>query len=227
MPTDNGRTIAARPSRAEAGLPDKGFVFCAFNNSHKFSPETFDVWMRLLNQVEGSVLWLPEPNDAARRNLAREAEMRGVAGARLMFAHHVPSGAAHLARLGLADLFLDTRPYNAHSSASDALWAGVPVLTRPGDTFAGRVGASLLAACGLPELIAEAAPSYEAIALRLASDEAALATLKAKLERNRSSCALFDTARFTRHLEAAYATMYEHHQRGGEPQPFRVPRTPS
>ena len=173
------------------------------------------------------MLWLPEVNDATRRNLAREAEARGVAGARLVFAHYVASGAAHLARLGLADLFLDTRPYNAHSSASDALWAGVPVLTQPGDTFAGRVGASLLSACDLPELIAEEATSYEAIALRLARDEAAHAALKAKLERNRSSCALFDTARFTRHLEAAYATMYEHHQRGGEPQPFRVPRTPS
>jgi predicted O-linked N-acetylglucosamine transferase (SPINDLY family) len=143
-----------------------------------------------------------------------------------VFAHYVASGAAHLARLGLADLFLDTRPYNAHSSASDALWAGVPALTQPGDTFAGRVGASLLSACDLPKLIAENATSYEAIALRLARDEGAHAALKAKLERNRSSCALFDTTRFTRHLEAAYATMYEHHQRGGEPQPFRVKRTP-
>ena len=227
MPTDAERAIAAKPSRAEAGLPDKGFVFCAFNNSYKFSPDVFDVWMRLLNTVEGSVLWLPEVNDAARRNLVREAEARGVASARLVFAHYVSSGAAHLARLGLADLFLDTRPYNAHSSASDALWAGVPVLTQPGDTFAGRVGASLLNACGLPELVADSMSSYEAIALRLAEDEAAREALKAKLERNRTSCALFDTALFTRHLEAAYATMYEHHRRGGEPQPFRVPRTPS
>lgn len=227
MPTDNGRVIAARPSRAEAGLPDKGFVFCAFNNSYKFSPAVFDLWMRLLKGVEGSVLWFPDVNDAARRNLAREAEARGVASARLVFARYVSSGAEHLARLSLADLFLDTSPYNAHSSASDALWAGVPVLTQPGDTFAGRVGASLLHACGLPELIAEGAASYEAIALRLASSSADQAALKAKLEHNRSSCALFDTARFTRHLEAAYAAMYEHHQRGGEPQPFRVKRMPS
>jgi predicted O-linked N-acetylglucosamine transferase (SPINDLY family) len=227
MPTDGERAIAAKPSRAEAGLPDKGFVFCAFNNSYKFSPDMFDVWMRLLTAVEGSVLWLPEVNDAARRNLVREAEARGVASARLVFAHYVSSGAAHLARLCLADLFLDTRPYNAHSSASDALWAGVPVLTQPGDTFAGRVGASLLNACGLPELVADSASSYEGIALRLAGDEAAREALKAKLERNRTACALFDTARFTRHLEAAYVTMYEHHQCGGEPQPFRVPRTPS
>jgi predicted O-linked N-acetylglucosamine transferase (SPINDLY family) len=224
MPTDSGRAIAARPSRVEAGLPEAGFVFCAFNNSYKFSPDVFDVWMRLLKAVEGSVLWLPDVNDTTRRNLLQEAEARGVAGARLVFASYVASGAEHLARLGLADLFLDTKPYNAHSSASDALWAGVPVLTLPGETFAGRVGASLLSACGLPELIADSAQSYEAIALRLASDKAELAALTAKLERNRASCALFDTARFTRHLEAAYATMYEHHQRGGEPQPFRVPR---
>ena len=227
MPTDGGRQIAARPSRAEAGLPDKGFVFCAFNNSYKFSPDVLDLWIRLLKSVDGSVLWFPEVNDAARRNLVHEAEARGVASARLVFAAYLASGAAHLARLGLADLFLDTRPYNAHSSASDALWAGVPVVTQPGDTFAGRVGASLLFACGLPELVAEDTTSYESIALRLAHDQGAHAALKAKLERNRSSCALFDTPRFTRHLEAAYTTMYEHHQRGGAPQPFRVPRTPS
>ena len=227
MPTDAERTLTARPSRAQAGLPETGFVFCAFNNSYKFSPEMFDLWMRLLKAVDESVLWLPDVNDTTRRNLLQEAESRGIADARLVFASYVTSGAEHLARLGLADLFLDTRPYNAHSSASDALWAGVPVLTQPGDTFAGRVGASLLSACGLSELIADSAPSYEAIALRLATDKAEHAALKAKLERNRMSCALFDTARFTRHLEAAYLTMYEHHQRGGEPEPFRVPRIKS
>jgi predicted O-linked N-acetylglucosamine transferase (SPINDLY family) len=226
MPTDCGRAIAARPSRAEAGLPDKGFVFCAFNNSYKFSPEMFDTWMRLLNGVEGSVLWLPGANEATRRNLIREAEARGVAGARLIFASYVASGAEHLARLGLADLFLDTRPYNAHSSASDALWAGVPVLTLPGDTFAGRVGASLLHACGLPELIADSPSSYETMALHLARNDAAHAALKAKVERNRTACALFDTARFTRHLEAAYSIMCETHRRGREPQSFSVPWTP-
>ena len=224
MPTDNGRAIAARPTRAEAGLPDKGFVFCAFNNSYKFTPEMFDVWMRVLSSVDGSVLWLPDVNETTRRNLVREAETRGVAGARLVFAPYVVSGAEHLARLGLADLFLDTRPYNAHSSASDALWAGVPVLTQPGQTFAGRVGASLLQACGLPDLIADSDSSYEAMALQLAKDPAAHAALKAKLERNRNASALFDTARFTRHLEAAYTMMCEHHQRGREPQSFSVPR---
>jgi len=225
MPTDSRRAIAERtPSHAEAGLPDRGFVFCAFNNTYKFSPEVFDVWMRLLGAVEGSVLWLPAANASACRNLVREADARGVAGSRLVFAPYVASGADHLARLSLADLFLDTRFYNAHSSASDALWAGFPVLTQPGDTFAGRVGASLLDACGLDELIADSAASYEAIALNLARDESAHAELKAKLQRNRHSWPLFDTAGFARHLEAAYATMWESHQRGREPHSFSVPR---
>jgi protein O-GlcNAc transferase len=225
MPTDSGRAIAARrPSRAEAGLPEKGFVFCAFNNTYKFSPEVFDIWMRLLGAVEGSVLWLPAMNDTARRHLVREAGARGVASTRLIFAPYVASDADHLARLSLADLFLDTRPYNAHSSASDALWAGVPVVTQPGATFAGRVGASLLEACGLNELIAESAASYEAIALRLTRDEAAHAALKATIQGNLRSCALFDTARFTRHLETAYTTMWENHERGREPNAFSVPR---
>jgi predicted O-linked N-acetylglucosamine transferase (SPINDLY family) len=180
--------------------------------------------MRLLGTVEGSVLWLPAVNESARRNLIREADARGVSGPRLVFASYVASGADHLARLSLADLFLDTRPYNAHSSASDALWAGVPVLTQPGDTFAGRVGASLLRACGLDELIAESAASYETIALRLARDRSAHAECKAKLDSDLHACALFDTAGFTRHLEAAYATMWENHQRGREPQAFSVAR---
>jgi len=225
MPTDCGRAIGSLPSRADAGLPETGFVFCAFNNSYKFSPDVFDVWMRLLRAVGGSVLWLPKMNDTARRNLLREVEARGLSGDRLVFAPYVASGAEHLARLSLADLFLDTRPYNAHSSATDALWAGVPVLTQPGDTFAGRVGASVLKACGLPELIAETASAYEAMALHLARDEHAHAELKAKLARNRDTCALFDTTRFTRHLEVAYSTMYENYRRGREPQSLKVPQT--
>lgn len=224
MPTDSARRIAAQPSRVEAGLPERGFVFCAFNNTYKFSPEIFDIWMRLLLAVEDSVLWLPSVNDAARRNLIREAEARGVAAPRLIFAPYAASGADHLARLSVADLFLDTRPYNAHSSATDALWAGVPVLTHPSGTFAGRVGASLLQACGLDELIAESAASYEAIALRLARDESAHAELRAKLRRNLQTCPLFDTAGFTRHLEAAYSMIWENHQRGLEPQAFSVSR---
>jgi predicted O-linked N-acetylglucosamine transferase (SPINDLY family) len=180
--------------------------------------------MRLLLAVEDSVLWLPSVNDAARRNLIREAEARGVPSERLVFAAFVASGADHLARLSLADLFLDTRPYNAHSSATDALFAGVPVLTQPSDIFAGRVGASLLQACSLDELIAESDAAYEAIALRFARDERAHALLKAKLRYTLQTGPLFDTASFTRHLEAAYSTMWENHQRGLEPRAFSVSR---
>lgn len=224
MPTDCDRQIADRqPSRAEAGLPEDGFVFCAFNNVYKFSPETFDLWMRVLAAVPNSVLWLTAASEAAQRNLAREAELRGVARQRLVFAPYVTSNDDHLARLALADLFLDTLPYNAHASACDALWAGVPVLSQPGDTFAGRVGASLLRACGVPEMIVDSPASYEALALRLAREPSALSEVRSTLVRNRLSCALFDTTRFTRHLEAAYTTMWERHGRGQQPEPFSIP----
>ena len=174
LPSDQTRAIAERaPTRAEAGLPDEGFVFASFNNAYKFSPAIFDVWMRLLSQIEDSVLWLPEHHPSATRNLLREAAQRGIDGARLVFAAPVPSPAGHLARLRLADLFLDTLPYNAHSTANDALWAGLPVLTCIGNSFAGRVAASLLHAVGLPELITESLSSYEALALKLARDRGA------------------------------------------------------
>ena len=210
LPNDASRRIAERtPSRSEAGLPEKGFVFCSFNNSYKFTPELFDIWMRLLSRVEDSVLWLPEVNGAAVRNLRREAAARGIDEKRLVFAPFLASAEDHLARLRLADLFLDTLPYNAHTTAADALWAGLPVLTTPGNTFAGRVAASLLKAIGLPEMIAPSLEAYEAMALQLARDANALAGIRAKLQRNRDTHALFDTARFTRNLEAAYARLYE------------------
>ena len=210
LPADDKRPIAQRtPTRAEAGLPDDGFVFCSFNNTYKFTPEIFDVWMRLLEAVEKSVLWLPATNDAAMRNLRREAEARGTDAARLIFAPFLESADEHLARLRLADLFLDTLPYNAHSTASDALWAGLPVLTTPGETFAGRVAASLLKAAGLPEMIANSLPAYEQMALRLATDPAALRDIRAKLARNRTTHPAFDTARFTRNLETAFLAIYE------------------
>jgi predicted O-linked N-acetylglucosamine transferase (SPINDLY family) len=210
LPNDATRRIAERtPTRSEAGLPEKGFVFCSFNNSYKFTPELFDIWMRLLSRVEGSVLWLPEVNAAAVRNLRREAASRGIDENRLVFAPFLASAEDHLARLRLADLFLDTLPYNAHTTAADALWAGLPVLTTPGSTFAGRVAASLIKAIGLPEMIAPSPEAYEAMALQLARDRNALAEIKAKLQRNRGMHALFDTARFTRNLEAAYAKLYE------------------
>jgi predicted O-linked N-acetylglucosamine transferase (SPINDLY family) len=226
LASDDKRRIAARrPSRSEAGLPNEGLVFCSFNNAFKFTPEVFAVWMRLLRKVEGSVLWLPQSNAAAQRNLKREAEGEGIDAGRLIFAPHLASPEEHLARLGLADLFLDTLPCNAHSTASDALWAGVPVLTCVGSTFAGRVAASLLRALGLPELIAHSLPDYEAKGLFLATDAAALADLKAKLARQREIAPLFDTARFTRNLESAFATMRDRNARGEAPRSFAVGET--
>jgi predicted O-linked N-acetylglucosamine transferase (SPINDLY family) len=223
MATDVGRKISARtPSRQEAGLPDQGLVFCCFNNSFKITPNLFDVWMRLLREVEGSVLWLSAPNTSASTNLRREAESRGVAAERLIFAPRVPSSADHLARQQLADLFLDTLYYNAHATASDALWAGLPVLTCSGTTFASRVAGSLLTAVGLPELITYSLEEYEARALTLARDPAQLAALRQKLAINRTTYPLFDTERFTRHIEAAYTTMWERSRRGEPPQSFAV-----
>jgi predicted O-linked N-acetylglucosamine transferase (SPINDLY family) len=213
------------PSRTRAGLPEHGFVFASFNNSYKFSPLSFDIWMRLLRAVDGSVLWLSQPNPAATRNLRREAEARGVDPARLIFALRLPAPEDHLARLGLADLFLDTLPYNAHTTAMDALWAGLPVLTSMGDSFASRVAASQLHAAGLPELVADSLEAYEEKALILARDPGAIATLKAKLASNRGHCALFDTERFTRNLERAYHTMWLRAERGAPAETFHIEET--
>jgi predicted O-linked N-acetylglucosamine transferase (SPINDLY family) len=222
QPNDSERPIGAHtPSRAEAGLPESGFVLCSFNNAYKITPPIFDIWMRLLRAVEGSVLWLLESNEAAARNLRREAAERGIAPERLMFAPKLPQ-AEHLARHRLADLFLDTLPVNAHTTASDALWAGLPVLTCLGATFAGRVAASLLHAVGLPELVTTTLEDYEALALRLAREGDALAALKAKLACQRDTHPLFDTDRFRRHLEAAYLTIWQRHRRGEPPADFTV-----
>ena len=215
---DSKRTISARQlTRAEVGLPAKGFVFCCFNNNWKIAPEIFNVWMRLLKAVVGSVLWLAQANSSAVRNLRREAEARGVDAGRLIFAPRLARLDDHLARHRLADLFLDTLPYNAHSTASDALWAGLPVLTCKGGAFAGRVTASLLHAVGVTELITSNLEDYEALALKLSREPALLARLKSKLELNRNTYPLFNTARFTKHIEAAYTTMYERHQAGLAP----------
>jgi predicted O-linked N-acetylglucosamine transferase (SPINDLY family) len=213
---DRERYVVDRvPTRIEAGLPS-GFVFCCFNNNHKIAPEMFGIWMRLLGQVEGSVLWLLQDNPAVTANLRREAKARGIAPERLIFASRTDP-ASHLARQSLADLFLDTLPYNAHTTASDALWVGLPIVTVPGSTFAGRVAASLLQAAGLPEMVTKSLADYEALALRLARDPAALRAIKAKLKQNRDSCALFDTARITRNLENVYTTMWERSERGLPP----------
>jgi predicted O-linked N-acetylglucosamine transferase (SPINDLY family) len=223
---DRARLISpATPRRADVGLPEEGFVFCSFNNSFKIRLEIFDLWMRLLRQVAGSVLWLLEDNAAAVRNLRREAEKRGVAADRLVFAPR-ESPHLHLARHRLAGLVLDTLPYGSHTTASDALWAGVPVLTCMGSTFAGRVAASLLHAVGLPEMITHTLDDYEALALKLARDPGALSAIAQKLGDNRDSCPLFDTGRITRHLEAAYTVMWERSQRGETPESFTVPALP-
>jgi predicted O-linked N-acetylglucosamine transferase (SPINDLY family) len=209
------------PPRDQLELPAEGFIFCSFNNAYKIRPETFDVWMRLLKQVEGSVLWLFLENAAVSRNLRREAERRGVAPERLVFAPHFPLP-EHLARHRQADLALDTLPYNGHATTSHALWAGVPVVTCLGTTFAGRVAASVLRAAGLPELVTESLEDYEALASKIASEPAYCASLKDKLARNRQAFPLFDTERFTRHLEAAYTTMWQRSQSGAPPQSFAV-----
>ena len=197
LATDRKLAIAQRtPTRTEVGLPNNAFVFCCFNNNYKITPEVFDCWMRILKQVDGSVLWLFEDNAKAASNLRKEAEIRGVHPERLIFAKRMPPS-DHLARHRFADLFLDTLPYNAHTTASDALWAGLPVLTRIGETFAGRVAASLLNAIGLTELITSTPQAYEALAIELATNPEKLAAIKRKLANNRLTTPLFDTKLFT------------------------------
>jgi predicted O-linked N-acetylglucosamine transferase (SPINDLY family) len=223
MATDAGHKVPEQtPSRTQAGLPDRGLVFCCFHNSFKITPDVFDVWVRLLKEIDGSVLWLSAANPAAVERLRREAQRCGVAPDRLVFAPRLARNEDHLARLRLADFFLDTLYYNAHTTASDALWAGVPVLTCSGSTFASRVAGSLLHAVGLPELVAGSLADYEALAFRLAREPALLASLRQKLAHNRERYPLFDTDRFTRHIEAAYTTMWERSQRGEPPESFAV-----
>jgi predicted O-linked N-acetylglucosamine transferase (SPINDLY family) len=219
---DSGRRIAERtPTRKEVGLPERGFVFCSFNNSYKITPQLFDVWMSLLRQVDKSVLWLLDSTATTRRNLWREAAARGIDPQRLVFAPRIATE-DHLARHRLADLFVDTLPYNAHTTASEALWAGLPVLTCVGTTFAGRVAASLLRAIGLPELVTGSLDEYESLALRLAREPQALGELRKELARNRAVRPLFDTDRFRRQIEAAYVEMWERNQRGEAPAGFAV-----
>jgi predicted O-linked N-acetylglucosamine transferase (SPINDLY family) len=212
---DSQQRIAAPGlTRRQAGLPDLGFVFCGFNNVAKITPDTFSSWMRILSAVPGSMLWLSATNLTAQSNLRREAAMRGVDAERLIFAARIASLPEHLARHRLADLFLDTLPYNAHSTACDALWAGLPVLTLLGESFASRVAASLLTAIDLPELITSTPGQYEALAIELAANPEQLAHLRDRLARNRLTSPLFDTQRYTRHLEAAYMQIYTRRQAG-------------
>jgi len=220
---DRKRVISDKAfTRSDLGLPSQGFVFCCFNSSYKILPDVFDCWMRILKQVEGGVLWLLEDNASAASNLKKEAVARRVSSERLVFAKRMPLP-EHLARHRLADLFLDTLPCNAHTTASDTLWAGLPVLTCLGETFAGRVAASLLNAVRMPELIATTLEAYERMAIDLATHPEKLATIKHKLAENRLTTPLFDTKLFTKHIEAAYTTMYERHQAGLAPDHIIVP----
>ena len=220
---DNKRQIGRRQfTREEAGLPSNGFVFCSFNNSYKINPSVFDCWMRILSQVDGSVLWLLEPNSGVAGNVRREAAARGIAPHRLVFAPKV-AVADHLARHSLADLFLDTIPCNAHTTASDALWAGLPVLTILGETFAGRVAASLLNAVGLPELVADTIENYQRMAIDVALHPDRVAGLKTRLSANRGTAPLFDTKHFTMRIETAYQAMYERYRLGLAPADIVVP----
>jgi protein O-GlcNAc transferase len=224
---DAARSVAERtPSRALAGLPRDGFVFCCFNSSYKIMPPVFAVWMKLLREIPQSALWLLEDSGEAKRRLQQAAQAAGVDAARLVFAARV-APAEHLARHRLADLFLDTLPYNAHTTASDALWAGLPVLTCVGNTFAGRVAGSLLRAVGLPELVTQTLHDYETLAFKLARSPALLAQIRDRLEHNRATVPLFDLERFRRHLEAAYLTMWETSQRGEPPRGFSVEPLPN
>lgn len=220
---DDKRRIAQDvPSRAAAGLPERGFVFCSFNNPAKIAPAVFSVWLRLLHKIEHSILWLTPRHPTTGENLRRMARAGGVAPDRLVFAERVASNGEHLARHRLADLFLDTLPYNAHSTAADALWAGLPVLTCIGPTFSGRVGASLLSAIGLPELITGSLEEYESLALELATDPLRLSALMEKLQRHRLTYPLFDTASFTKRIEHAYTQVWERHRDGLPPDHIHV-----
>jgi protein O-GlcNAc transferase len=222
QPNDPGKRVSDRVfTRAEIGLPDDAFVYCCFNNSYKILPHMFDVWMRILAQVPQSVLWLIEDNAAATENLRREARNRGVDDGRLIFSPRIPL-AKHLARHRLADVFLDTLPYNAHTTASDALFVGVPLLTCVGSTFAGRVAASLSKAVGLPEMVAEDLARYEALAVELASRRDRLAALRGYLEKQGRASPLFDARRYARHLERAYAEAHRRRLAGLPPDHIRI-----
>ena len=214
---DNQRIISKRKfSRAELGLPENSFVFACFNNNYKITPSTFDLWSRILKKVESSVLWLLADNPSARENLIKEATARGIAPTRLVFAERL-SPSQHLARHQLADLFIDTLPYNAHTTCSDALWAGLPVLTLKGNTFPGRVSASLLNAVGLGELITHTEEGYESLAIELASNQEKLKRIRATLASNLSSKPLFNSSLFTKNLEEAYTKMHERYKKDWKP----------
>ena len=209
LPADATRTVGLPPGRAEAGLPESGFVFCSFNNGYKFNPVVWDLWCGILDRAPGSVLWLSSPSPTAQTNLRREARARGIDPERIVFAIRTDTQAEHLARLQLADLALDPFPYNSHSTGIDTLWAGVPMVTLRGETFAARVGESLLRAAGLAELVALTPEDYAATALQLYRDKARLAALRRSLVEGRVSLPLFDMRSFTKDLEGLYCRMWQ------------------
>jgi len=216
LPAASGLQVAERtPTRAECGLPDEGVVFCSFNHDYKIAPHVFAVWMNLLREVPGSVLWLMSRSPLSQQNLRKEAAARGVEPDRLVFAQRVPRVEDHLARYRQADLFLDTHPYNAHTTCADALMVGLPVVTCMGGAFPSRVAGSLLHAAGVPELVTSSLADYEALALQLARDPVRLAAIKARLAATRTSTALCDADGFTRNLEAIYTSMWRQTQLGG------------
>ena len=224
MPTDDCREFSQKPmNRGDMGLPDDAFVFCCFNNNYKISPNEFDIWMRLLTKVENSVLWLRQSNQFSIINIKNEAQRRNVDPSRLVFADKIPMD-EHLARQRFADLFIDTFVFNAHTTAAEALWAGLPVVTKIGSGFAARVAGSLLNAVGLPELITETEEDYEALILKLATNPTKLVEIKEKLATNRLTQPLFDTDLYTRHLENGYQQAYQNYFDGNLPQTIIVPK---
>ncbi|MDC0869697.1 tetratricopeptide repeat protein, partial [Paracoccaceae bacterium] len=224
MPTDNSRELSARDiTRSEMGLPDDAFVFCCFNNNYKITSSEFDIWMRLLNKVKRSVLWLRKSNQLSEINIKKEAQNRKIDPKRIVFACKVPMD-EHLARQRFADLFVDTFAFNAHTTATEALWAGLPVVTKIGKGFAARVAGSLLNAVGLPELITESEEEYEALILELATKKRKLTNIKKKLAANRLSTPLFNTEQYTKHLEDGYQQAYQRYFDGQHPDTITVPR---
>jgi predicted O-linked N-acetylglucosamine transferase (SPINDLY family) len=222
QPNGSKRDVAGRtPARSECGLPEQGFVFCSFNNSLKITPRVFDIWMRLLRRVPGSVLWLVKPSEVVERNLRREAEARGIDPTRLAFSPRVEFP-DYLALHRHADLFLDTQPWNAHGTASHALWSGLPIVTCATRSFAGRVAGSLLRTAGLPELVTASLEDYESLAFALANNPEKLRELHERLVRNQDTSPLYDIGRYCRHIEQAYATMVEIWRRGEPPRAFTI-----
>ena len=221
---DTSRQVSSRQfTRGELGLPESGVVYCSFNNAYKINPQMFDVWMRILLQVPGSVLWLQSSSqEKVKENLRREAQARGVDPDRLVFAERIESMADHLARHRAADVFLDTLPFNAHTTAVDALWAGLPVLTCLGQSSFGRIAGSVLMTLGMPELVMSDMQTYEAMAVKLGTDAGLVQQLKDKLNRQRLISPLFDVDRFTRHTEQAFVQMHERVQNGLYPEVIEI-----